>query len=124
MSGALGVTRILHVSVNTSRDPDGVRGFYADLLGPAVQRPQVEGIPGTWFAGAQVHLVEAPGDGPRGLHWCLGVRSLPDAVEALRERGVPLEHGSQTWPDGTVVHQVWFTDPTGAVVELQQDPTG
>jgi hypothetical protein len=122
MSGALGFTRVLHVAINSAADPHGVRSWWGDLLGEPSPRPPIEGVDGQWLGSAQVHLVETAGTGPLGPHWCLGVRSLPEARSALDARGISYVTGVQVWPDGTAVDQLWFTDPTGATVELQQDP--
>ena len=121
MSGALGFTRVLHVAINSAEDPDGVRTFWGDLLGDASPRPTIEGVDGVWLGRAQVHLVETSGQGPLGPHWCLGVESLPEARSALDARGISYVTGVQVWPDGSTVDQLWFIDPTGATVELQED---
>lgn len=121
MSGPLEITRVLHVSVNSAADPDKVRSFYAALLGSPSPRPEVPGVPGTWFANGQVHLVETAESMSQEPHWCLGVRSLSKATATLSALSVEVVRGEQAWPDGTVTEQVWFRDPTGAVIELQED---
>jgi glyoxylase I family protein len=117
------VTRILHHSVNVQGALAAAGSFYGALLGlsPAA-RPDIPGVDGRWFdvGGAQIHLVDAPpGAGPvqpTGPHVCLGVADLDQAVAELEAQGLDLVHGWQ----GTV-HQVWFTDPAGNTIELQQD---
>ena len=127
------VTRILHASVNVSGQLEENGRFYAEVLGMAPDpRPEVPGVGGLWFAagGGQVHLVEAPmagiGIDPTGPHFCLGVDDLEAAVAELAERGIPCVRASQTAVDGVgdgdgQVKQVWFCDPAGNTIELQQE---
>jgi catechol 2,3-dioxygenase-like lactoylglutathione lyase family enzyme len=133
------VTRILHASVNVSGALYETSRFYADLLGLAgADRPEIPGVDGRWFTAGQgqVHLVDAPmagqGIDPTGPHFCLGVEDMDAALAELEERGIPFFRATQPGvgsgsggPDGTgeptEVVQVWFTDPSGNTVELQQD---
>jgi catechol 2,3-dioxygenase-like lactoylglutathione lyase family enzyme len=117
------ITGVLHASVNTAATPTGTAAFYADVLGlTPVPRPEIPGIAGHWFdaGGVQVHLVAAPeaasGTDPVTHHVCFAVEDLDAAVRELEELGIPLVLGAQ----GDVV-QVWFQDPAGNTVELQQD---
>lgn len=120
------VTRILHASVNAAGDLAGARRFYADVLGlePA-ERPDIEGIPGSWFTvgEAQVHVVGAPPSGdaidPIGNHYCLAVDDIDAAVAELDAAGIPYVRAGQG-PRGEIV-QIWIVDPAGNTVELQQD---
>lgn len=97
--------------------------MYGELLGlSSAERPEIPGIPGTWFRAddAQVHLVGAPPEGseidPTGPHFCFGVEDIEAAVAELEERRIPYRRGSQ----GPVV-QIWVADPAGNTIELQQD---
>lgn len=119
------VTRILHVSLNTAGSLESTRTFYATLFGlPEEARPRIEGIPGRWFGigDAQLHLVGASARGagidPTGPHFCVGVDDIEGAVAELEAAGIPYERALQ----GEGVVQVWVRDPSGATVELQQDP--
>lgn len=121
------VTRLLHVSLNTRGALEPTRAFYADLLGlPEATRPWIDGVAGRWLAvgEGQLHLVDAPSAGggvdPVGPHFCLGVEDVEAAVAELDEAGVPYVRGMQ----GEGVVQVWFQDPSGATVELQEDRPG
>jgi catechol 2,3-dioxygenase-like lactoylglutathione lyase family enzyme len=119
------ITGVLHASVNTSSAADDTAAFYAEVLGlPRRDRPEIPGIPGQWFdvGDVQLHLVGAPeadhGIDPVTHHVCFAVEDLDAAMDELAERGIPVVTGAQ----GDVV-QVWFTDPAGNTIELQQDRT-
>ena len=118
------ITRIMHTSVNVAGELPETRTFYSDVLELAgAQRPEIAGVGGAWFrAGdAQVHLVDATKAGmgidPVGPHFCLGVEDIGAAVAELDERGI--EYFSATQPPDIL--QVWFCDPAGNTIELQQD---
>lgn len=124
------VTRILHASVNVAGSLDEAGRFYTDVLGMApAARPEIPGVGGRWLtAGAgQVHLVDAPmagaGIDPTGPHFCLAVDDIESAVAELEDLGIPFVRASQ--PAGPAsrdeVTQIWFTDPAGNTIELQQD---
>jgi catechol 2,3-dioxygenase-like lactoylglutathione lyase family enzyme len=116
------VVRVQHVSVNCEGRLEETRKFYADLFeAPALERPVIPGIAGSWLAlgDVQLHLVDAPpADTPidrAADHWCVEVTDLNAARTELEELGIPYEEGAQ----GPVV-QIWINDPVGRVVELQQ----
>ena len=124
------VTRTLHHSVNVEGKLDESTAFYrAHLVMPDEERPHIPGIDGHWFStgNAQLHLVGAPaGPGPirpAGPHVCFAVADLEGAIAELEQAGIPYVEGAQ----GTTV-QIWFTDPAGNTIEIQQDtevePTG
>lgn len=120
------VTRLHHVSVNVNgTDLEALRTFYREVLGiPDEPRPEIPGIPGHWHAlgDQQLHLVGAPprgaGPDPTGPHFCVLVDDLESAIAELEHRGLAYERAVQG--AGTV--QIWFTDPAGNTLELQQDP--
>jgi catechol 2,3-dioxygenase-like lactoylglutathione lyase family enzyme len=119
------VTRTLHHSVNVEGRLDETVAFYQQLLGLGDEaRPEIPGIEGHWFAAghAQLHLVDADAGQrsirPAGPHVCFAVEDLPAAIVELEESGIPYVEGAQ----GTTV-QIWFVDPAGNTIEIQQDAT-
>ena len=119
------VTRFHHVSVNCNETPvDAMVAFYRDVLGLGDKaRPDIPGIDGHWHAvgDQELHLVGAPARGagidPTGHHYCVAVTDLDGAIAELDDRGIAYERALQG--EGTV--QIWFTDPAGNTIELQQE---
>ena len=124
MAEAVKVTRTLHHSVNVEGNLEATVAFYAGLMElPSDVRPTIPGIGGHWFAtqNAQLHLVDADagheGIRPTGPHVCFAVTDLGAAIAELEASGIPFARGAQ----GETV-QIWFNDPAGNTVEIQQDP--
>jgi catechol 2,3-dioxygenase-like lactoylglutathione lyase family enzyme len=114
----------LHHSVNVEGRLDESVSFYRQLLELDDEaRPVIPGVDGHWFtAGSiQLHLVDADAGTqaikPTGPHVCFAVEDLAAAITELEESGIPYAEGAQ----GAVV-QIWFVDPAGNTVEIQQDP--
>lgn len=117
------VTRVLHHSLNVEGRLDPTVAFYRDLLGvPDEERPSIPGVGGHWFASGdtQLHLVDAPeGAGPirpTGHHLCFAVADLETAVAELDAAGIDCLRAMQG-----ATEQVWFCDPAGNTIEIQQD---
>ena len=127
---AVRVTRILHASVNVAGSLEETGNFYADVLGmDRAARPEIDGVGGRWLAAGdgQVHLVDAPMQGagidPTGPHFCLAVDDIESARTELRRRAIPFVEATQPPPPGRhgEVVQIWFVDPSGNTIELQED---
>jgi len=117
------VTRTLHHSFNVEGSLEATVAFYAEFLAlPSDDRPDIPGVGGHWFAtdNAQLHLVDADaGHGdirPTGPHVCFAVTDLDAAIAELEAAAIPFARGVQ----GATV-QIWFNDPAGNTVEIQQD---
>ena len=117
------VTRTLHHSVNVEGNLAPCVDFYRRLLHlPDEDRPAIPGVGGHWFAAGdvQLHLVDADAGTelirPTGPHVCFAVDDLDGAIAELERDGIPYVRGAQ----GTVV-QIWFVDPAGNTIEIQQD---
>jgi catechol 2,3-dioxygenase-like lactoylglutathione lyase family enzyme len=117
------VTRTLHHSFNVEGRLDETVTFYRELLElPDEDRPRIPGVGGHWFRAGlvQLHLVDATAGedavSPTGPHVCFAVEDLGAAVAELEARGIPYVEGAQ----GSTV-QIWFADPAGNTVEIQQD---
>jgi catechol 2,3-dioxygenase-like lactoylglutathione lyase family enzyme len=116
------VVRVQHVSVNCDGRLDETRAFYAELFETEeLPRPVIPGIGGTWLAlgDTQLHLVDSHPTGtpidPTADHWCVEVTDIDAARSELERRGIAYVEGAQ----GPVV-QLWFNDPCGSIIELQQ----
>ncbi len=119
------VTRIMHSGRNVATSPEETRRFYADVLGLApADRPDIPGVDGWWFRAGegQVHLIDAGmaehGINPTGPHICLGVEDIEVAVADLEEQGIEFFRLAQ---GPLQITQVFFCDPAGNTIELQQD---
>ena len=102
------------------------QAFYTDVLGiPTTPRPpEIDRmIGGCWlqFPNAQIHLIDAPTDGrrsnPIGNHVSLFVDDIAAAEREIAARGL----ATVQMGDGRR-RVIWFSDPSGHTVELQQDP--
>lgn len=124
------VTRFHHVSVNTGDASLGdMVAFYRDVLGLVDDpRPDIPGVPGHWHAvgDSQLHLVGTASLGspidPLGDHYCVAVDDLNAAIAELEARGIEYLRAVQGADrSGGGVVQVWFADPAGHTIELQQE---
>ena len=114
----MSVKGLHHVSVNVD-DVATASAFYTDLLELVpVDRPDI-GIPGAWLEapnGLQIHLVEFPGGGPDSNHMAFLVEDIDAEIAALRAKGLDVAD----WSDIGAGRQVFLRDPTGNIVELNQ----
>jgi len=103
------------------RDWEVSRAFYADALGLAVAREFPGGV--VFFLGTgylELSKAGAVSVGDDAL-W-LQVRSLPDTVAELRERGVTVtrEPRREFWG----LDECWIADPDGRAIVLVEIPPG
>ncbi|CAA9248096.1 MAG: hypothetical protein AVDCRST_MAG54-1850, partial [uncultured Actinomycetospora sp.] len=103
------------------RDWEVSRSFYADALGLAVAREFPGGV--VFFLGTgylELSKAGAVSVGDDAL-W-LQVRSLPDAVAELRDRGVVItrEPRREFWG----LDECWIADPDGRAIVLVEIPPG
>lgn len=118
-AGGFSVGPLQHASVNV-HDVEAALPFYVGVLGLRVtDRPDI-GVGGAWLAtanGLQVHLVESEGwRGDPGYHLAFTVDDIDSAVDAMRAAGVD----TPDWFDIGAGRQVFVTDPSGNVIELNQ----
>jgi len=134
----INVVKLMHVGVRVDPEDEVIRAssdFYSGLLGleTDVQRPEIPGIPGFWVnvnpgdRGQQVHVMGARGASPvsrsdkhdptRG-HMAFTVEDIGAARDELTSRSIEFwEYGSLV---GDSSLQIFFEDPSGNVIELQQ----
>ena len=108
-----------HVSLNVS-NLDACTRFYVDVLGLEIlPRPDL-GFPGLWVrAGEQeIHLLQRDDwEAPAGQHFAFRVSDLEAAIQELAERGVEVKGPFEIPETG---RQVFFYDPAGNMIELNQ----
>lgn len=118
------ITRVNHAALNIAAGITEVEHFYTRLLGiPTVPRqlpPEFAArVPGFWMqlGQTQVHIIQAPLEGrarePVGPHLAFYVDDLDAAVAELGVAGIEFDRFGGF---------VFFSDPAGNTVELQQDP--
>lgn len=116
--GVVGLAGLHHVSV-TVRANGAARDFYVDLLG-LVELPRPDfGFPGSWLGtpdGRQVHLIEGDAAPSSGNHVAFAVPDAAAAVAALRAAGLEVDDPF----DGPGGRQVFLTDPSGNLIELNE----
>jgi len=103
------------------RDWELSRTFYAESLGLAVAREFPGGV--VFFLGTgylELSKAGAVAIGDDAL-W-LQVRSLPDAVAELRDRGVTITREPVREPWG--LDECWIADPDGRAIVLVEIPPG
>ncbi len=119
------IMELNHVAIQV-RDVERSCAFYRDVLGlQQIERPAFS-FPGAWFSlgpGQELHIIgeaDRPAHGgPRSSHFALRVRSIREAEEALKAKGIPI-HGPWQRPDGA--WQLFLSDPDGHFIELCELP--
>lgn len=120
------ITRLNHAALNVHNRLDDIRAFYQDFLGiPETPRPSEisDRIDGFWLqlSNAQIHIIDAALDdsphNPVGPHTSYYVEDINAAIEDVKAKGL-------TYTKFGKNHRqvIWFSDPLGNTVELQQDP--
>lgn len=132
------ITKLLHAGVRVGPGEANVRkalDFYNGLLGLErdVHRPQIPGIPGFWAnlkhgdRQQQIHIFGAEGISPMGRsekedptrhHIAYAVADLDEAERELKTRGI--YYWIYDALVGNASKQVFFEDPFGNMIELQQ----
>lgn len=134
------VTHLMHAGIRigpTEDDVEKANRFYGGLLGLQRdgERPHIPSIPGFWVnvkdgdRGQQIHIMGAEGMSPAARsekhdptrqHLAFAVRDLEAARKELESQGI--EFWVYEGLVGRGSDQVFFEDPFGNVIELQQDP--
>ena len=124
------ITRMNHAAVNVLGKVDEARSFYVDLLGlpeVPIQLPGMEPVSnsdiGFWLEkeGVQMHVIGRESMGaapdPTQFHVSWFVEDIDAVATSLADRDVH----NRTMGEGD--HRIiWILDPSGNVVEFQQDP--
>jgi len=119
------ITGFNHVGLNADGKHDEVKAFYTSFLG--LNNIEREGaatlVNGFWFGPKHpiVHVVTDPAEGglemPNNTHLSLFVENIDEAVAEVKERSDDILH----FGEGNE-QIIWFKDPAGNTIELQQDP--
>ncbi len=127
---SMNITRMNHAAVNVLGKVDEARAFYVDLLGLPEVPIQLLGMEpirnsdlGFWLEkeGVQMHVIgrESMGEAPdpTQFHVSWFVEDIDAVAVELADRDVH----NRTMGEGD--HRIiWILDPSGNVVEFQQDP--
>src|ERR1041385_399320 len=132
------VTAMLHAGVRIKpgdADVENALAFYRDVLGLQrdVKRPTIPGIPGYWMnlrhgdRSQQIHIFGAEGVSPMGRsakedptrwHLAFAVKDIAAAEAELKSRNI--YYWIYDSLVGNASKQVFFEDPSGNMIELQQ----
>ena len=133
------VKKLLHVGVRVDPDENSINEantFYSDLLGLQIdtQRPEINGIPGFWInisdgdRTQQIHVMGATGaspvsrsktEDPTRMHIAFATESIEEARTLLGKKRVKYwEYGGLV---GQASQQIFFEDPCGNMIDLQED---
>jgi catechol 2,3-dioxygenase-like lactoylglutathione lyase family enzyme len=133
------IKKLLHICVRVDPDENSINeanAFYSDVLGLQIdtQRPEIKGIPGFWVnisdgdRTQQVHVMGATGaspvsrsktEDPTRMHIAFAVENIDAARSLLAKKRVEYwEYGGLV---GQASLQIFFEDPCGNMIELQED---
>ena len=133
------IKKLLHIRIRVDPDENSIteaNAFYSDVLGLQIdtQRPEITGIPGFWVnisdgdRTQQVHVMGATGaspvsrsrtEDPTRMHIAFAVESIDAARSFLAKKRVEYwEYGGLV---GQASLQIFFEDPCGNMIELQED---
>ena len=136
---AIKIKKLLHIGVRVDPDENSINeanAFYSDVLGLQIdtQRPEITGIPGFWVnisdgdRTQQVHVMGATGaspvsrsrtEDPTRMHIAFAVENIDAARSLLAKKRVEYwEYGGLV---GQASLQIFFEDPCGNMIELQED---
>jgi catechol 2,3-dioxygenase-like lactoylglutathione lyase family enzyme len=119
------VTGFNHAALNVSGKLDETLSFYTGVLGmPQLQRNAMASrVKGAWFdaSNTQIHIADEVWDGrprsPIGPHLSLWVEDIIASRAELESLDVMVfALGEQR------AQVIWFSDPAGNTIEIQQDP--
>lgn len=107
-----------HVSINVDDVPAAVAFYKALGMTERDDRPEMQGIDGSWLdaCSQQLHLIASPVPENKGQHFALRVADLAATIDELRARGIAV---GDAQPIGTG-QQAFVVDPCGNLVELHQ----
>ena len=133
------IKKLLHIGVRVDPDENSINeanAFYSDVLGLQIdtQRPEIKGIPGFWVnisdgdRTQQVHVMGATEaspvsrsrtEDPTRMHIAFAVENIDAARSLLAKKRVEYwEYGGLV---GKASLQIFFEDPCGNMIELQED---
>ena len=135
---AIKIKKLLHIGVRVDPDENSINeanAFYSDVLGLQIdtQRPEITGIPSFWVnisdgdRTQQVHVMGATGaspvsrsrtEDPTRMHIAFAVENIDAARSLLAKKRVEYwEYGGLV---GQASLQIFFEDPCGNMIELQE----
>lgn len=122
--------RINHIAIYVDNLETSAR-FYREVIGlDSIPEPFHDNRH-AWFdigSGAQLHIISGPGiprEKNKNNHLCFSVPSITGFIQQLDTQKVSYENWAgdkkqvTTRPDG--IHQIWFQDPDGYWIEINDD---
>jgi len=122
-------TKINHIALSVTELGESEK-FYRDIIGlKQIEEPFNDGLH-AWFdiGSTQLHIIESADERrERNIsnHLCFSTADLDSFVETLRENGIEFRNWQgepnevTLRPDG--VSQIYFTDPDGFWIEMNDD---
>lgn len=120
------VTGFNHIGLNGTGKYDEVKEFYQGFLGlNDIERSGAATFVSGFWSGIDhpiIHMITDPAEGglemPNNTHLSLFVADIDEAVAEVKARTEDHLHVGEGRDQ-----IIWFKDPAGNTVELQQDPT-